>query len=651
MTTVSMPHRPKKVKAGNGLTPSWLSRDWLWALLLLLGIFFAYSPVWWAGYIWDDDLHLTSNLCIIGPYGLKEIWTTNAARICPLVLTTFWFEHALWGLAPLPYHIVNVLMHGAGAIVLWRVLRRLQVPGAWLGAALWAFHPVQVESAAWITEMKNTESGVFYLLSILFFVRWLRPGDSGERIRGNWNYGMALIFAAMAMASKSSTVILPLVLCLCAWWTERRWHWRNLATVGPIFLMSLIATAVSVWTQKLEGGIDPSMARSWPERFATAGREVWFYLGKLLWPHPLMAIYPRWQVDPAQVSTYLPLLAVVLLFILLWLKRDSWFRAAFFAFAYFLVALLPELGLVDHYFLQYSFVADHFQYLASMGPLALAGAGMAWVGEFILHGKRLQQVALAACVLLILAVASWQRAWAYESEETLWIDTLAKNPQCWVAYNNLGMVYQRRGQMDDAIDYFQKALQLNPNYTQAHINLGSSLAQKGQVDAAILQYRQAAAVDPNRAEIFASLGNALFQKGQVDDAIAEYQQALKLNPNLAGAYIELGDAFSQKGQVSDATASYEKALFIDPTSTAAHNNLGNLLMKSGQMDDAIAQFQDALKTDPGNLDTHYNLGLAFLRKGDGNEAIAEFTQVLRANPADAEAQGHLAQAQSLTRQK
>jgi hypothetical protein len=231
--------------------PSWLSRDWLWALILVVAVILTYSPVWWAGYVWDDDQVVTANPVIIGPLGLKEIWTTSAADICPLTLTTFWVEHVLWGLAPLPYHLVNVLLHAASAVVLWRVLRSLQIPGAWLGAALWALHPVQVESVAWITETKNTESDLFFLLSIFFFVRWLRSGILHGQSRWDWNHGLTLLFAAMAMTSKSSTVILPVVLCLCAWWVAGRWQWRNLARVAPIFLMSIAASALSLWTQGL----------------------------------------------------------------------------------------------------------------------------------------------------------------------------------------------------------------------------------------------------------------------------------------------------------------------------------------------------------------------------------------------------------------
>jgi hypothetical protein len=330
--------------------PSWFRRDWFWGLILILLVILVYTPVWRAGFIWDDDGHLTANHCIVGPLGLREIWTTGAADICPLTLTTFWVEHALWGLNPFPYHLVNVLMQGLSAVLLWLVLRDLRVQGAWLGAALWAIHPVGVESVAWISEMKNTESGLFFLLSILFFVRWLRAKELDGRTGGGWNYALVLLFAALAMAAKSSTVILPVVLCLCAWWMEGRWHWRNLARVIPIFLIAVAASALSIWTQGLKLVIlaDPRWDRNWPERLATAGDAVWFYLGKLLWPHPLITVYPRWQIDAGQWVSYLPFLALIVISSILWLKREPWSRACFFAFACFMAALLPVLGLIDN---------------------------------------------------------------------------------------------------------------------------------------------------------------------------------------------------------------------------------------------------------------------------------------------------------------
>jgi tetratricopeptide (TPR) repeat protein len=569
--------------------PPWFRGDRLWGLLLILAVLLTYAPVWQAGYIWDDDRLLTGNPCIVGPLGLKEIWTTSAADICPLVLTTYWVEHALWGLAPLPYHLVNVLMHGACAVVLWRVLRSLRVQGAWLGAALWALHPVAVESVAWITEMKNTESGLFFLLSILFFVRWLRAKDLNGRTGGGWNYALTLLFAALAMASKSSTVILPVVLCLCAWWMEGRWHWRNVARVLPIFLMSIAASALSIWTlgSQLSKAPAPQWVRTWPERLATAGDAIWFYLGKLLWPHPLTTIYPHWQIDARQRVSYLSLLAVIIILSILWLKRERWSRACFFAFAYFIAALLPVLGLIDNYVFHFSLVFDHFQYLASIGPLALAGTALADFSDFIVPKKRWLQCSLCAGLLLIIGMASWQRTWVYESQETLWTDTLAKNPNCWVGHNDLGLVLLNREQVEEALKHFQKALEINPNYVEAHSNLGL----------------------------------ALFQKGQVHEAVAQYQKALEINPNSFMGHVNLGNAFFKKGQLDKAVAEYEKASEIDPNYFAVHYNLGLAFFRKGQLNEAIAQFQETLRSKPDFRPAKANLeeAQALVRQKEGHK--------------------------------
>jgi protein O-mannosyl-transferase len=575
------------------------------AFLFLL-VILAYTPVWRAGFIWDDDSILTGNPCVVGPLGLKEIWTTSAADICPLTITTLWLEHALWGLAPLPYHLVNVLLHGACAVLLWRVLRSLNVPGAWLGATLWALHPVQVESVAWITEMKNTESGLFFLLSILFFVKWLRGKEiKNGRTRAEWNYALSLIFAVPAMASKSSTVILPVVLWLCAWWMEGRWHWRNALRVIPFFLMSIAASAVSIWTQGLQMAAvsDPQWARTWPQRVATVGDAFWFYLGKLLWPHPLVAIYPRWQIDAGQWVSFVPLLALFLFFTGLWLlKNRSRFvgaRACLFALAYFIAALLPVLGLIDNYIFSYSLVFDHFQYLASMGPLALVGAGLARLTELLPSKGRWFQQTVCTAVLLIFGILTWQRTRVFESHETLWNDTLAWNPNCWVGHNNLGLTLYQKGNADEAVKQIQMALDINPNYADARNNLGMILGQSGQLDEAIAQYRRAVEIYPNYAVGHYNLGVALFEKGQLDEAIAHYEKAIASRPTYAEAYNNLGNALLEKGQIGEAIQQYQAALNINPNYAEAHGNLGLIFFQYGQLDDAIAQLQAALRLNPG----------------------------------------------------
>lgn len=592
-------------------TPSFLSLDWPWALILFLAVIVTYLPVLQAGFIWDDDDHVTANPCIIGPLGLKEIWTTSNARYYPLVLTTFWIEHALWGLQPFGYHLVNVLMHAVSAVLLWRVLLSLQVPGAWLGAALWALHPVEVESVAWISEMKNTQSALFYLLSIFFFIRWLKTDGSEPRWPRNLNYTLSLIFAALAMTSKSSTVVLPLVLCLCAWWVDGKSRWRHLVAAGPVFLMSLAAAVLAMWSVALYGDPnDPIWEQSWPQRLIIAGKVVWFYLGKLIWPHPLIFIYPRWSIDAGNGLSYLPLLSITLLLIFLWSKRETWSRPCWFALAYFVAALLPVLGLVNHYFLRYSFVADHLQYLASMGPLALAGAGLVTLADVKLAKSAYVRSGLCAVLLLFLGIMSWQRTWVYQGVETLWTDTLTQNPGSWMAHNNLGNFLLQKGALEEATAQCQQALELNPEDAEAHSNLGLIFIQKGQLKEAMTQYEQALKINPNLAKAHNNFGNALDQAGQIDEAIQQYQMALAIDGFFPEAHNDLGNALSQKGRRAEAIAQYKMALKINPNLADVHNNLGIVFFQNGQFDEAVSEFQEVVRLNPETRNAQNNLAVA-----------------------------------------
>lgn len=605
-----MAQRSKQKKAAKAGWETWAKSDWFWGFALFLLVVLTYVPVWSAGYIWDDDLVLTANPVIIGPLGLKEIWTTAAADICPLTITTFWMEHALWGLSPMPYHVVTVAFHGAAALMLWQVLRVLRVPGGWLGAALWALHPVLVESVAWITEMKNTESGLFYLLAIFFFVRHLQAGEGAASRDSNWNYRLTLLFSAMAMASKSATVILPVVLCLCAWWMEGRWQWRSLMKTAPIFLMSVAAGLLSIWKQKLEGAYDASLATSGLERLATVGDDVWFYLGKLAWPHPLMMVYPHWQIDKSNVVSYGPSLGVAVVLFIFWWKRKSWGRPWFFAFAYFLVALIPVVGLVNMKYFIYSQVANHFQYLAAMGPLALVGAGVFQIGERAEAQKSWLPATLGAALVLVLGIVSWQEAWIYRDETTLWNDTLAQNPNCFVGYNNLGMVAVHDGKFADAMPLFQKAVEINPRYEIAQNNLGNSYLQKGDADEAIVHYEAALKLDPNLGNVQGNLGIALVQKRRVDEAIPHFQRALELDPTDAEAGTSLGLAYVQKGRLEEALTQFKKTSEQHPEDARAHLNYGSALFHTNRIEDAIVQFEEALRLKPDDRDANNNLAAA-----------------------------------------
>jgi protein O-mannosyl-transferase len=557
------------------------------------------------------------------------------------------------------------------------VLLGLRVPGALFGAALWALHPVQVESVAWVTELKNTQSGLFYLLAVLFFVKWVSAGAPGAAGRPR-HYGLALLFCALAMASKSSTVVLPVVLALCAWWVEGRLGRRRVASLVPVLLMSLAAGALSLWTQNLEGANSPEWARGLPERIAVAGMDFWFYLGKLLWPHPLVFIYPRWAIDRAAAASYLPTAAMCALLLFLWWRRGGALRPALLAFAYFLVALGPVLGLMDQYFWRYSFVGDHFQYLASMGPLALAAAGASAVfGRLGRTGEALRPL-FCGSILAVLGFISWRQCAVYKDVETLWRATIALNPGCWMAHNNLGSSYLESGRTAEAAAQFQAAVDARPGDVEAHYNLAVALSKMGRLDEAMVQDRRALVLDPRNEKAHNSLGDALLRKGQVDDAIAQFQAALEIRSGFPEAETNYGNAMLRAGRPQDAVAHYQRALANDPGNAEAHSNLGSVLLGMGRTAEAASQLEQALAANPhlptalvdlGNVrlqegkteaaaelylraiqaspdlaEAHNNLGFALLQEGRLDGAVSHFRKALEINPAYREAHQNLARA-------
>ena len=658
--------------------PVW-QRDWLSAFLLIALVFVSYARVLNAGFIWDDESHLTQNPCVVGPLGLKDIWTTTRAVYYPLVLTTFWILHKAAGLNPLPYHILNVLMHAGSAVLLWCVLRELRVPGAWLGAALWALHPVMVQSVAWVTELKNTQSCLFYLLSVFCFLDWQscsrRPvgdarvsyppwrrygvassetatGKRGEEMkfatagisgRGHWwCLLLALLFFVMAIASKPSTVMLPAVLALCIWWRRRRIQWCDIRILVPFTLISALASGWTIWEQKFHAGASgPEWTQSWAERFIIAGRAIWFYVGKLVWPNPLIFIYPRWEISPSRLTAYLPLLAGLVGLVVLWLTRGKWKRSVSFAAAYFVISLFPVLGFFSVYFFRYSFVSDHFQYLASMGPLALAGAGIT-EGIAVTGWKSSLRPAVCGVLLLVLGVLTWRQNAIYHDIVALYTGTLAKNPGCWMAHYNLGIALRAKGETDQAVAHYRQAVALRPGYAEAHYNLARILVEKGEFEEAIVHYEKALAVNPADAEAHNNLGSTLFQIGRVDEAIVHYQKALAIQPDYADASCNLANALLSKGDMDGAIVYYLAGLALSPNHAEAQYNLASALLRKGRTDEAIVRYQKTLELQPGNADAHANLGSAFLKKGRPQDAIAQYREALRSAPENVAAQSNLA---------
>lgn len=644
---------------------SW-QRDWLWGFLLTILVLVAYARVFSAGFIWDDESHLTRNPCVVGPLGLKEVWTTARAVYYPLVLTTFWTVHKFVGLSPWPYHLLNVLLHASSAVLLWRILRQLKVRGAWLGAALWALHPVMVQSVAWVTELKNTQSGFFYLLSIFCFLKWHKESaddanssaqsSPGELTKSPFRrladslilwFGLSLIFFILATLSKPSVVMLPVVIALCIWWRTGRIRWRDVGALGPFVLISALASVWTILEQKFHAGaIGAEWAQTWPDRLTIAGRATWFYVAKLASPHPLIFIYPRWEIDSSQMTAYLPFVAALAGLLALWLIRATWSRAAFFAAAYYLGSLFPVLGFFSVYFFRYSFVSDHFQYLASIGPLALAGAGIVTgCNRLVAPRGRVVTTSLvgtSAVVLLSLVFLTWRQTGVYHDLITLYTATLAKNPGCWMAHYNLGIALNDQGNADKAIDHYRQAVELRPSYAEAHYNLGRLLAQKGQFDDAIIHYEKALEINPADAEAHNNLGATFFVRGRVDEAIAHYQKALAIQPDYADASCNLANALLSNGDLDGAIAYYSGCLAVAPNQAEPQYNLASTLFRKGRVDEAIAHYQKVLQLRPDNADARANLGSIFLAKGRVRDAIAQYRDALRIAPDNVAAQSNLA---------
>ncbi len=546
---------------------------WLLTILLVTATLIAYTPVWHAGFIWDDADHLTDNPLMTAPHGLRMIWSSVAtSRYYPLTLTTFWVEHRLWGFNPLPYHLVNIALHALSGVLIFLVLLRLRVTGAWLAAMLWVLHPVNVESVAWVAELKNTQSAVFCFMSVLCFLRFQAQG----KLR--W-YALAVLCGVAAMLSKPSTVVLPLVLLLCVWWQQRRWRLTDILQVSPLFLVSCFLSARTVVEQR--GQIIHVATPEWnlgmAGRFAVAGKAIWFYAAKVLWPVRLSFMYPLWKVQPDSLLSWLPLAGLIVLGILLWMWRGAaWARAGLFGGGYFVVALLPVLGFFDVFYFRYSFVADHFQYLASLGLIALVASAVATICERT--GRRGRQIgaAVSATALLMLGLLTWEQTCSFKNGETLWRRALASYPNSWGPHFFWGMMLRESGHLSEAVDHLDQAVQLNPDAYDAHNNLGNALVRAGKTQDAISQYVQALRLKPDYAKAHINYGNALLLQGKVQEAISHYEQALRIKPDLAEAHYDLGIASEQAGSVQEAIRHYEQALRLKPDFAEAQNGLARL---------------------------------------------------------------------------
>lgn len=517
------------------------------SVVILLATMAVYWPAVHAGFIWDDDDTLTANPLISAPDGLWLIWIGGKFYdYWPMTLTSFWLEWRLWGLSATGYHVTNILLHAGAAILLWRVLQQLGIPAACLAALIFAIHPTNVQSVAWITERKNTLSLFFFSLALLAYLRSekLRRGTERQKpekppvqpsVRSAPSLWYWLSFAAfvLALLSKTSVVMLPVVLLLCVWWLGRaggRLLTReDLARAMPFFGIALGLALVTIWFQYQRSiGTDVVTTSDFRSRLAGAGMAAWFYLARILFPRHPMFVYPRWNFSPDVVAYYLPGALLVGLWVLFWWYRNRWGRPYYFALTYFLAMLFPVLGFFKIYFQKYSFVADHWAYPAMIGIIVLVVGGGAWLVRSA-GGRWGNAIGLLAAVGLLgtLAPLTWAQCGIYQSEETLWRATITRNFQCWLAHHNLAGLLATQSQeelsagvgaasfskpslafadkLDEALFHEQTTIALKPDHAAAEYGAGHILSLLNRTEAAIPHFRRAIELQPDMVSALASL--------------------------------------------------------------------------------------------------------------------------------------------------
>jgi len=616
---------------------------------LLVGFFIlatltAYIPAIQGGFIWDDDSYVTENQTLKSLQGLKQIWLNprSTPQYYPLVFSSFWLEYRLWGLRPTGYHLVNVLLHALSALLLWRLLRELKVPGALLAAAIFALHPVNVESVAWVTERKNVLSAFFYFASMLCLFRFFGLAGGNKDQSARWWYLSGLLLFVCGLLSKTVTCTLPAAMLLVLWWKRGRVGRRELAALAPLFACGLAMGLATAWLEKHHvGAVGPEWHLSFVERCLIAGRALWFYVGKLVWPRELIFNYPRWQVDASVWWQYIYPAGVIFGVLLLWIIRHRVGRGPLVGVLFFCGTLFPALGFFDVYPFQYSYVADHFQYLASIGLIALLVGVFTKVISMLPEWSPRIATPLGLMVLLLLGWQTWNQGYVYRNIESLWVDTIIKNPMSWMAHNNLGVELTRQGRLDEAIAHYRETLRLEPDFAKAHNNLGFALAQQGKVKEAISHYLEALWLNRNLHKARVNLDQVLDSPEELATLINPETESLVTPSEYASALSNLGVAMAHLGKFDQATDYCQRALELRPQWPEGHNNLGNALAAQGKLNEAVHHLSRALELKPDYADGHNNLAVVYARLGQFALASAHYRQALQLKPNSAEIHNNL----------
>ena len=586
----------------------------------------------WGGFVWDDTTCIKADP-VRDVSGLWQIWFSPGAiegerHYWPLVYTTFWLEHKLWGFDPTGYHVVNVLLHLANVLLLWHLVRRLGVPGAWMMAAVFAVHPLHVESVAWAIERKDVLSGLFYLAAALAWMRFV------EQPRRGW-YAWSLALYAAALLSKSIVVTLPVAFLIWHWWKQGRVTSTDLLRLVPFFVVGLVIVAGDLAFYQ---SVRPlSLGYSLTERTLIAARALWFYAGKLLWPSELAVIYPLWDIRVADPLAWGYLIAAVALALGLWRFRQQLGRGPLAGALFFAVTLSPVLGFVDHGYMEYAFVADRFQYLAGIGVMAVVISAVAYSVRRLSGMWQKGALGVAAVALVVLGMLTWRQASIYRDDETLNRHIIALDPQARNAYRHLGNALYKQKRYEEAVDAYRVAIAQRPNHAIAHFNLGGALNKLRRFEEAETHLRRAIALDPKAKYRHRFLGNALYGQGRYAEAVDAYRVAIAQRPNHAIAHFNLGGALNKLGRFEEAETHLRRAIALDSKTKNSHRYLGNALYEQGRYAEAVDAYRVAAEQRPDDALAHASLGATLNVLGRNEEAETHLHRALALNPSHTEA--------------
>jgi tetratricopeptide (TPR) repeat protein len=601
-------------------------------------------------YVYENP-HITAGL---SPKGILWAFThVHAANWHPLTTISHMLDCQLYGLNPWGHHLTNVLLHATAAILLFLALQKLTRsiwPSAFV-AALFAIHPLRVESVAWISERKDLLSGVLFMLTLLAYARYVRMTQQFGWGAARRAYLMVVIFFALGLMSKPTLVTLPFVLLLLDYWPLQRWQASSRSQRSPdtghkpvvrglvmekipLFILSAASSVVTVLAQQKV--IESNLQMNFVQRTANALISYVAYMGEMIWPLRLSVSHPYaegYHNIPLAIASLILLLGTSAL--CLGLRKTYPFLLT--GWLWYVGVLIPMIGLVQ---VSSQALADRYTYLSQIGLYIM----LAWGTAALVRKWRWPRSAAAApafIVIIALAARSYAQTYYWRDSETLWRHALETNNSDYIAHDNLGYVLLQKGQIDDAITEDRKAIDLKPTYANAQNNLGNALFQKGRRTEAVEHYKKALALEPDFPEPHNNLANALFKEGQIDEAIEQYKRAVTLRPQIAELHYNLGSAYVVKGDWDDAVTQLEAALRIDNNYPEAHNKLGIALGATGKTTEAIGQFREALRLHHLYPQAHFNLGYTLVHMGQREEGIAHLMEAVRLQPDYTEAKEQL----------